>query len=126
MHPQVCWVLNCQLAVTLLAALAAGVAQGLHAAVSAALGGGIGLISGYAYVWRAMRKTSARSASETVGADAKKAFQAQVAGEVYKFALTLLLFAVVFKSYAQLAALPMFLAYAATVFVYWMALLKQY
>jgi hypothetical protein len=35
-----------------------------------------------------------------------------VAGEGYKFAVTLLLFTVVFKSYAQLAALPLFLAYA--------------
>jgi F0F1-type ATP synthase assembly protein I len=55
----------------------------------------------------------------------KEAFNAQVAGEGYKFAVTLLLFAVVFKSYAQLAALPLFLAYAATVVVYWMALLRQ-
>jgi F0F1-type ATP synthase assembly protein I len=48
-----------------------------------------------------------------------------VAGEGYKFAVTLLLFAVVFKSYAQLAALPLFMAYMATVVVYWMALLRQ-
>ena len=47
------------------------------------------------------------------------------AGEGYKFAVTFLLFAVVFKSYAQLAALPLFLAYAATIAVYWMVLLRQ-
>lgn len=48
-----------------------------------------------------------------------------MAGEGYKFAVTLLLFAGVFKGYDQLAALPLFLAYAATVVVYWMALLRQ-
>jgi len=115
-HPQVRWVLSCQLLVTLVATLAAGVAQGLHAAVSAVLGGGIGVISAYAYVWRALRGS---------GSDPKKAFHAQVLGEGYKFAVTILLFALVFKSYGQLAALPLFLAYAATIVVYWMALLKQ-
>jgi ATP synthase protein I len=122
-HPQVRWVLNCQLVVTVLAALAAGIAQGAHAAISAALGGGIGFLSGYVYVWRAMRKASAHGA--TTGPDPKKAFQAQVAGEGYKFALTLLLFAAVFKNYEQLVPLPLFLAYAATIVVYWTALLKQ-
>jgi ATP synthase protein I len=102
--------------VTVVAALVAGVAQGIHAAVSAALGGGVGVVSGYAYVWRAMRASDA---------EPKKAFSAQVAGEGYKFAVTLLLFALIFKGYGQLAALPLFLAYAATIVVYWMALLKQ-
>lgn len=116
MHPQVRWVLSYQLLVTLVAALVAGAAQGLHAAFSAALGGGVGFLSGYAYVWRAMR------ASDT---GPKKAFNAQVAGEGYKFAVTLLLFALIFKGYGQLVALPLFLAYVATIVVYWMALLKQ-
>ncbi len=39
--------------------------------------------------------------------------------------MALLLFTVDFKSYAQLAALPLFLAYTATVVVYWIALLRQ-
>ncbi len=119
MHPQVRWVLSCQLLVTLVAALVAGVAQDLAAAVSAALGGGIGVISAYAYAWRALRGSGASDS------DSKKAFHAQVAGEGYKFAVTLLLFALVFKGYGQLAALPLFLAYAATIVVYWMALLKR-
>lgn len=119
MHPQVRWVLICQLLVTLVAALAAGVAQGVHAAISAALGGSIGVISAYAYVWRAL------SGSKVSGSDPKKAFHAQVLGEGYKFAVTILLFTLVFKSYGQLAALPLFLAYAATIVVYWMALLKR-
>lgn len=119
MHPQVRWVLRCQLAVTLVAALVAWGVMGLNAAVSALLGGGIAMASALAYVWRAWRP------SGTAAADAKGAYNAQVAGERYKFAVTLLLFALVFKHYAQLAALPLFLAYAATIVVYWMALLRQ-
>ena len=120
MHPQVRWFFRCQLVVTLLAASIAGLALGIDAAVSAALGGGIAIASALAYVWRGLRPTG------TAAADVKKAFNSQVAAEGYKFAVTLLLFALVFKSYAQLAALPLFLAYAATVVVYWMALLKQH
>ena len=119
MHPQVRWVLSCQLLVALVAALVAGVAQGAHAAISAALGGGIGVISAYAYAWRALRGSRASDS------DPKKAFQAQVLGEGYKFAVTILLFTLVFKSYGQLAALPLFLAYAATIVVYWIALLRR-
>jgi ATP synthase protein I len=101
------------------AGLDSGPCCGVDAAVSALLGGGIAMASALAYVWRALRP------SGQAGADAKRRFNAQVAAEGYKFAVTLLLFAVVFKSYAQLAALPLFLAYAATVVVYWMALLRQ-
>ncbi len=119
MHPQVRWVLVCQLVVTLAVSLVAGVALGFDAAVSAVLGGGIAMASASAYAWRALRS------SGQAGSDARQAFQGQVAGEGYKFAVTLLLFTVVFKSYAQLAALPLFLAYTATVVVYWMALLRQ-
>jgi ATP synthase protein I len=121
-HPQVRWVLSCQLLVTLVAALVAGVAQGVHAAISAALGGGIGVLSAYAYVWRALRGSGGSGASDS---DPKKAFHAQVLGEGYKFAVTILLFTLVFKSYGQLAALPLFLAYAITIVVYWIALLKR-
>lgn len=119
MHPQVRWVFRCQLAVTLAAALIAWMVLGVNAAVSAVLGGVIAIASAFAYAWRALRP------QRQAGADARKAFQAQVAGEGYKFAVTLLLFAGVFKGYDQLAALPLFLAYAATVVVYWMALLRQ-
>ncbi len=118
MHPQVRWVLSCQVFVTLVAGLAVGLALGMHAAISAMLGGAIGVLSAGAYAWRAL-------GASKMGSDPKKAFQAQVAGEGYKFAVTLALFALVFKSYGQLAALPLFLAYAATIVVYWIALLKQ-
>ena len=124
-HFQVRWVLGAQVFVTLLAGLLAGLLLGLHAAISALMGGGIGVLSASAYVWRALRVPRGSSAAVGGGSDPKKALNAQVAGEGYKFAVTLLLFALVFRSYGQLAALPLFLAYAATFVVYWIALLKQ-
>lgn len=108
--------LSRQLTVTVVVALLAGLVHGVHAAVSALLGGSISVISGYVYVWRALRKSSALP---------RQAFSAQVAGEGYKFAITLLLFAAVFKSYPQVEALPLFLAYVSTIVVYWLALLRQ-
>ena len=120
MHFQVRWVLGGQVFVTLMSGLIAGSALGLHAAISALLGGFIGVLSASAYVWRALRKSRG-----AVSSNPKEAFHAQVAGEAYKFAVTLLLFALVFKMYGQLVALPFFLAYAATFIVYWIALLKQ-
>ena len=118
-HHQVRWVLRCQLLVTLAAGLVAALGAGFHAAVSAVFGGTIAMASAAAYAWRALRPPG------QAGSAAREAFRAQVAGEGYKFAVTLLLFALVFKVYAELAALPLFLAYAATVVVYWMALLRQ-
>lgn len=112
------------MAIALVAAAVAGGASGLHAAISALLGGGIGVLSGYAYAWRAWRKPAA--ATEDADANAKSVFRAQAAGESLKFALTLLGFALVFWGYRQVAALPLLLAYAATIVVYWLALLKQH
>jgi len=120
LHPQVRWLFRCQIGVTVAAAVLAGFVLGLHAAISAALGGAIAIVSAAAYAWRALRS------SGTTAAAAKRAFVGQVAGEGYKIAVTLVLFALVFKSYAQLAALPLFLAYVATIVVYWMALLRQH
>ncbi len=119
MHPQVRWVIRWQVLITLGAGVLAGLALGFDAGVSAVLGGAIATASALTYAWRALRPSAATAA------DAKSAFNAQVAGEGYKFAVTLLLFALVFKTYAQLVALPLFLAYAATIVVYWMALLRQ-
>ena len=119
MHHQVRWVLRCQFLVTLAAGLVAALGAGLHAGVSAVFGGAIAMASAFAYAWRALRP------SGQAGSEAREALRAQVAGEGYKFAVTLLLFALVFKGYAELAALPLFLTYAATIVVYWMALLRQ-
>lgn len=111
--------LSRQIAVTLLSAAVAGAMLGMDAAISAALGGAIGVAGGYVYAWRAMRGLS------SANFDARKAFHAQVLGEGYKFAITLVLFVLVFKGYEGVAALPLFVAFAATIVVYWIALLRQ-
>jgi ATP synthase protein I len=73
------------------------------------------MLGAFAYAWRALRN------SET---DPKKVYRAQMLGETYKFAVVLGGFALVFVGYKDLAALPLFLGFALTVAVYWMALLK--
>lgn len=116
MHPQVFWVLSRQLAVAVVAAVVAGLAGGAGAAISALIGGGIGFVSSYAYVWRAGRNP---------GGDPQRLYRAQAMGEAYKFASTFALFALVFIAYREVAVLPLFAAYVATLAVYWAALLKQ-
>ena len=115
MHPDVIWVLSRQGVVTACVAVAAGFAGGMNAAVSALMGGGIGILGAVAYVWRAMR------GNET---DPSKLYRAQMLAETYKFAVVLGGFALVFIGYKDLAALPLFLGFLLTAAVYWMALLK--
>lgn len=116
MHSEVQWVLTRQLAVTLVAAAFAGVLQGFHAFLSAIAGGSISMLGAYAFARRSMRKPSPV---------VKQAFGTQINGELHKFAITLLLFAAVFKGYEQVLALPLLLTYASTIVVYWLALLRQ-
>jgi ATP synthase protein I len=117
LHPQVRWILSCQVALaTFLGLIAWGTAGG-GAAISMWLGGAIGVIANAGYVWRAMRMAP--------GNDPLKVYRAQAAGEALKFALTILLFALVFMKYREVAALPLFLGYASTFVIYWVALLKQ-
>lgn len=115
MHPDVIWVLRRQGLATLCAVVVAWLAGGEIAAVSAFLGGGIGILGASAYVWRALK------GDET---DPQKSYRAQMLGETYKFAVVLGGFALVFVSFREVAALPLFLGFALTVVVYWMALLK--
>ncbi len=117
MHPQVSWILSRQAALAIILAVAAGLFVNVNAAVSVLIGGSIGVIANLGYVLRAMRMSS--------GADPVKAYQAQAAGEGFKFLLTLVGFALVFLGYKGVAVLPLFLGYASTFVIYWMALLKQ-
>ena len=94
----------------------AAMVWGWHAALSALAGGGVGILSAAAYAWRSMRKGTV---------DPGSAFRAQVLGEGYKFAATILLFALVFVGYREVEPFPLFLAYAVTFVVYWAALLKK-
>jgi ATP synthase protein I len=116
LHPQVRWVLYRQAFVALGVAVIAAPFSGAWGSVSALIGGVIGILSGAAYAWRAFRRDAV---------DPKQAYQAQLLGEAYKFLVTVLLFAAVFLGCPDVAVGPLFVAYALTFVVYWMALLKQ-
>jgi len=115
MHPDVAWVLTRQALTTVCAAVAAGLWGGTNAAISAFIGGGIAILGAFVYAWRALRDGTA---------DPAKLYRAQMLGETYKLAVVLGSFALVFKGYREVAALPLFLGFGLTVVVYWMALLK--
>lgn len=117
MHPQVSWILSRQVALSVVLAMVAGVAFGVNAAVSVLAGGAIGVVANLGYVLRAMRMSGA--------VNPVKVYQAQAAGEGFKFLLTLVGFALVFLGFKDVAALPLFLGYASTFVIYWVALLKQ-
>ena len=117
MHPQVSWILSRQAALALILALVAWGLADANAAVSVVIGGSIGVIANLGYVLRAMRMTSST--------DPVKAYRAQAAGEGFKFLLTLIGFALVFMKYKEVAVLPLFLGYASTFVIFWMALLKK-
>jgi F0F1-type ATP synthase assembly protein I len=116
MHSQVRWVLSRQMLLTAGGAALAGLAGGSGAAMAALVGGGIGVLAGAAYVWRAMRPGEGEPG---------KLYRAQMLGEGYKFAVTLGLFVLVFVNWRDVPALPLFLAYILTFGVYWVALLKK-
>jgi ATP synthase protein I len=107
--------LKWQCVLALCAAAVAALLDGFNAALSALIGGGIGVLGAVAYSWRAFRQ------GET---DPAKLYRAQLLGETYKFAVILGGFALAFIGFKELAALPLFLGFALTVAVYWMALLK--
>ena len=117
MHPQVSWIISRQAALAIVLALVAwGVGDG-NTAVSVLIGGSIGVVANLGYVVRAMGMAS--------GTDPVKAYRAQAAGEGFKFLLTLAGFALVFLEYKEAAVLPLFLGYASTFVIFWMALLKK-
>lgn len=113
----VTWVLRYQALAVAAVSLAAGGLSGLTAAVSAFAGGAIGILGALAYVWRAFVGASGET-------DLRKLYRAQMLGETYKYAVILGGFALVFLWFREVAALPLFLGFATTVVIYWMALLK--
>lgn len=117
MHPQVSWIISRQAALTIVMAVVAVLFVDVNAAVSVLIGGSIGVVANLGYVLRALRMTSS--------GDPVKAYRAQAAGEGFKFLLTLVGFALVFLGYKEVAVLPLFLGYASTFVIYWMALLKH-
>lgn len=117
MHPHINWILSRQVALTIVLAAVLGAILDVNAAVSAIVGGSIGIVANLGYVLRAMRVFS--------GNNPVKVYQAQAAGEGLKFLLTLIGFALVFLGYKGVAVLPLFLGYVSTFVIFWVALLKQ-
>ena len=117
LHPHVSWILSRQAALAILLAIIAWVFFSDNAAVSILIGGSIGIVANVGYVLRAMRMST--------GSDPLRQYRAQSAGEGLKFALTFAGFALVFWGYKEVSALPLFLGYASTFVIFWMALLKQ-
>lgn len=102
-----------QTAVTLICALACWLIADSHAALSAALGGGI---SSAASLVMALFGVGGRSAS-----DPQRAMRAFFIGETAKIAVVIVLFVAVLKT-MRVVPLAMLGTYIATFFVFWVAL----
>jgi F0F1-type ATP synthase assembly protein I len=102
-----------QAAVTLICALAAWLIADSHAALSAALGGGISVVASLAM---ALLGFGGRSA-----ADPQRAVRAFFVGEIAKIAVMIVLFVAVLKT-IKVVPLAMLGTYVATFFVFWVAL----
>ena len=102
-----------QAGVTVMAALCAWGIADRRAGLSALLGGGIATVGSLAM---------AGLGFGGAGADARRALGAFYLGEAVKLAVVMVLFVVVLKV-VRVAPLAMFAAFAATLLVYWIALL---
>lgn len=108
-------ILGAQMAVTVIAVVLVLVMGGeTRAAWSALIGGAIGFSTAYVYVRRMFASRDA---------DPGALVKAQYRAEFFKLAFTVLLFGATFVLFREVAALPLFLTYAATLMVYWAALL---
>jgi ATP synthase protein I len=103
-----------QAGVTVMAALCAWGIADPRAGFSALLGGGIATVGSLAMAGLGF--------GGGAGADARRALGAFYLGEAVKLAVVMGLFGVVLKG-VRVAPLAMFAAFAATLLVYWMALL---
>lgn len=105
-----------QVAATLFIAMSFLIGSNARAAVSALIGGGIGVAASLAMVIFMFRAAGA--------ADPRRILRSTYRGEAAKLALTVLLFVAALKL-VELAVVPFFVAYVATFAVYWIALLKS-
>lgn len=103
-----------QVAVAVVIALVMLLFQGVTAAASAFAGGAIGFLTSLIY---------AKKMLAPPGSDAKKIIRAQYSAEAYKLIFTILLFSLIFTQFRELHVLSLFAAYAATLAVYWVALI---
>jgi F0F1-type ATP synthase assembly protein I len=109
------WVLGGQLVLTAVLAGVAGLFGDLTAAVSLAVGGLIGFLGNLAYVWRAMRPES----------DPAQLLKGQMVAEFYKFAISVALFALVFATSKNVAAVLLFVGFGTTFVIHWLAMLRR-
>ncbi len=103
-----------QVAVTSVVALLMWALQGKIAAMSAFAGGAVGFLTGLVY---------AKKIFAPKGSDTKKIIRAHYSAEAFKLVFTILLFSLVFTQFKEVRALPLFIGYAATLIVYWAALI---
>ena len=109
------WVLGRQLVLTAVLAGVAGWWGGVMAALSLAAGGLIGFLANLAYVWRALRPES----------DPAQALKSQVVAELYKFAVAVTLFAVIFATFRNVVVVLVFVGFGTTFLIHWFAMLRR-
>jgi len=107
-------IIGLQAAVGVLITLALLARFGTGVAGSALAGGAIAVIASSVYAWRM---------SVPKGNDPRSLLRAHYVAEFSRFGVTVGLFAAVFLLYGSVSALPLFLTYAATLLVYWVALI---
>ena len=103
-----------QVAVAVVMALLMLAFQGLQAAASAFVGGAIGFFTSFVYAIKMLAP---------LGSEAKKIMRSHYSAEAYKLVVTILLFSLVFTQYKDVHVLPLMATYAATLTVYWVALI---
>ena len=107
-------IVSLQFAVALAIALGFLAGSGELAAKSAMIGGAIGVVPGAFYAWRLVRSQ---------GASPERLLRAHYVAEFGKLALTFVLFGATFIWVKDVSVLPLFVAFIATLMVYWAALL---
>ena len=103
-----------QVAVAVVIALLMLAFQGVIAAASAFAGGAIGFLTSLIYAIKMLAPP---------GSDANKIMRSHYSAEAYKLFFTILLFSLVFTQYKEVHVLPLMATYAATLTVYWVALI---
>jgi F0F1-type ATP synthase assembly protein I len=116
MHRNARRVIVLQVGVTLVVALLLNWSKGETAAISAMLGGAIGFVPAWIY---------AHKMSADGGADPQNLLRAQYRAEFYKFAVTAVMFTLIFTMFREVSALYLFVTYFATLAVYWVALVMS-
>src|SRR5512141_2551457 len=103
-------VLRWQLIVTAVLTLVAMLLWGLHGALSAALGGGVNVLAGWAYGWRVARGGEAKTAAE--------ALATMLRAEAVKVVLIILGLATVLTAYRDIVHAAFFASFVVTVMVF--------